>query len=265
MCGSPDAVVGLVRRERLSAHDPVGGRLYADVSRGVGHGDVRVGVRVLYPRVGNSRQYHSRTKAFACFKEWSGRTVLEIGTGMGGDLSRFLSVGADAVGVDLSSGACEATTRRLELWDLPQRFARADAIHLPFPDAPFDLVWSRGVFHHIAAAIAEARRVLRPGTEMRLMLYHHPSWVALALWVRWALLRGKPATGLRQVVAEHMESPGTLALTRRELLDLVADLEDVDLKSRRHVLGSQGPARRRLAGSRLGWCRASAATPKVAC
>jgi cyclopropane fatty-acyl-phospholipid synthase-like methyltransferase len=53
--------------------------------------------------------------AFAKFAATAGLRVLEVGTGTGGDLSRFLETGAEAVGIDLSPAAVASTTRRLKL------------------------------------------------------------------------------------------------------------------------------------------------------
>lgn len=195
--------------------------------------------------------------SFADFPRQSDARVLEVGTGMGGDLSRFLAAGAKAVGVDLSLAAVVATSARLRLWHQPGTVARTDALLLPFGDDSFDLVWSWGVLHHtgdIERAISEVRRVLKPGGEARLMLYHRPSWVALAAWGRWALLAGKPFQGLARVVAEHIESPGTLALTTGEIKNLMAPFSDVEIR----VVGTYWdrkfvPLLGRVAGSKLGW------------
>ena len=194
---------------------------------------------------------------FADFRRWSGKRVLEVGIGMGGDLRRFLGAGAVAAGIDLSPTAVEATAERLRLANLPRRAARADALRLPVGDETVDLVWSWGVLHHtgdIASAIGETHRVLRPGGALRIMLYHRPSWVALAAWGRWSLLTGHPFRGMKRTVADHIESPGTLALTKREIRDLLVDFEDVRVR----VVGTHWdrkfvPVLGRLLGSRLGW------------
>jgi hypothetical protein len=86
------------------------------------------------------------------------------------------------------------------------------------------------------------------------MLYHRPSWVAIAAWIRWSLLGGKPFRGLKRTVADHVESPGTMALTVDELRDLLVDFADVQIR----VVGTYWdrafvPVLGTLAGSRLGW------------
>jgi hypothetical protein len=74
------------------------------------------------------------------------------------------------------------------------------------------------------------------------------------LWTRWALLTGHPRRTLGDVVAEHMESPGTKAYTQRELRGLFSGFRAVSF--RRYVT----PYDRRVAGPianltgpRFGW------------
>jgi hypothetical protein len=65
--------------------------------------------------------------------------------------------------------------------------------------------------------VREVRRVLAPSGEARVMLYGWHSWVAYWLWLRHALMMGRPWRSLTQVIAAHMESPATQAYTRREV------------------------------------------------
>jgi SAM-dependent methyltransferase len=54
-----------------------------------------------------------------------------------------------------------------------------DAERMDFPDESFDFVWSWGVIHHSANTrqiIKEMHRVLRPGGEARIMVYHRNFW-----------------------------------------------------------------------------------------
>jgi hypothetical protein len=61
------------------------------------------------------------------------------------------------------------------------------------------------------------------------MLYARVSWVALRFWVRHALLAGRPFRSVADVLAHHMESPGTKAYTKRELRRLFAATDDLRL------------------------------------
>jgi ubiquinone/menaquinone biosynthesis C-methylase UbiE len=193
---------------------------------------------------------------FADFPSASGCRLLEIGLGMGSDFVRFARAGAIASGIDLTERAVEITRRRLATEALTADVRVADAEDLPFQDACFDIVYSWGVLHHTtdtARAVSEAIRVLAPGGQLKLMLYHRRSWVAVAAWARFCLLRGRPLTGLRAAVA-HVESPGTQAFTSPEVREMLHDVEDVSLTpsltvwDRRFVPGISS-----LFGDRFGW------------
>ncbi len=67
------------------------------------------------------------------------------------------------------------------------------------------------------------------------------------------MLGGRPFQGLKRVVADHVESPGTLALTVPELHRLLAAFDRVQVR----VVGTYWdgkfvPCLGRIAGSRLG-------------
>ncbi|MGH7646884.1 MAG: methyltransferase domain-containing protein, partial [Gemmatimonadaceae bacterium] len=67
-----------------------------------------------------------------------------------------------------------------------------------------------------ARAIREVHRVLRPGGEARIMIYHARSIVGALLWTRYGLLAGQPGVGLAKIYADHLESPGTKAYSVRD-------------------------------------------------
>lgn len=195
--------------------------------------------------------------AFAQFERWRGRRVLEIGIGLGTDFIGFVRAGADAVGVDLTEAAVGAVRERLGQEGLEAEVRTADAESLPFEDASFDFVYSYGVLHHTpdtARATAEVRRVLRPDGEARIMLYSRRSWLALGAWLRWGLGRGRPWKSIADVLAEHLESPGTKAYTQAELDKLFAGFSDVRYVRNvtpydRRVVGPLAD----LTGPRFGW------------
>jgi SAM-dependent methyltransferase len=98
--------------------------------------------------------------------------VLDVGCGIGGPC-RFLArqTGCRVVGVDLTEefcGVAEDLNRRTGLADRVS-IQQADALHLPFPAASFDVVWTQHVSMNIEdkpALYAEFRRVVKPGGRL---------------------------------------------------------------------------------------------------
>jgi len=167
---------------------------------------------------------------FAGFSSSKGLKVLEIGVGMGADYLEWLKAGAQASGIDLSSASLERARRRCQRAGYVHDLWVADAENLPFPENSFDVVYSYGVMHHspdTQRCLQEAWRVLKPGGQARIMLYHHPSLTGLMLWLRYGLFRGK---SLRQSVYEHLESPGTKTFTQAEVRSLMRDYSDLEFK-----------------------------------
>jgi malonyl-CoA O-methyltransferase len=99
--------------------------------------------------------------------------VLDVGCGTGAMLLALGAGGAGtafAAGVDLAHGMHRVAARALPA----ARLAGGDAEALPFRDAAFDLVASASAFQwlpDLAPALAEARRVLRPGGTLALALF----------------------------------------------------------------------------------------------
>ncbi len=101
-----------------------------------------------------------------------GRDVLEVGCGTGLILQRLARLAHTARGVDLSEGMlAHARTRGLDV-------TQADATHLPFPDASFDIAVSFKVMAHVEdvrTALAEMARVVRPGGYVAVEFYNRRS------------------------------------------------------------------------------------------
>ena len=99
--------------------------------------------------------------------------VLELGVGTGKNIP-YYPEGADVVAVDISEKMLAEARRRASSLDHDVRLELADAQALPYPDDSFDTVVGTFVFCSIPEpelALAEARRVLRPGG--RLLLLEH--------------------------------------------------------------------------------------------
>lgn len=115
----------------------------------------------------------------------SGR-VLEIGVGTG-RIALPLSQHAGAVfGLDLSWPMMERLRRKQQ--HEPVYLAQGDALHLPYPEAAFDVALAVHVFHLIPGwrgAVEELRRVLRP--DGRLV----SAWGGMRYGDLWGELRGR--------------------------------------------------------------------------
>ena len=97
-----------------------------------------------------------------------GERVLDIGSGPGflaAEMAAEVGPGGRVHGIDPSESMLAGARRR----GAPVEYGTGDALALPFPDEHFDVAVSTQVYEYvedIAAALAEARRVLRPGGRL---------------------------------------------------------------------------------------------------
>ncbi len=112
------------------------------------------------------------------FDRHSGETVLEIGGGMGNDLSQFAKNGSITTDFDLSGGHLELAKENFELQGLKGTFIHGDAENLPSPNESFDVVYSNGVIHHTPntyQVVDHIHRILHPGGKAIIMIYAEDS------------------------------------------------------------------------------------------
>jgi SAM-dependent methyltransferase len=95
-------------------------------------------------------------------------SFLELGANWGRWTIAAARAGLDATGIDPSLGATRAARRVARQLNVDADYLVADARHLPFADASFDVVFSYSVLQHFAPsdveeALRETARVLKPG------------------------------------------------------------------------------------------------------
>ena len=193
-----------------------------------------VGSREFFDEVERHRydEYAPWMREVMGFNDFPGQRLLEVGCGMGTDLLQFARGGAQVTGVDLTPRSIEISRRHLSLYGQSGEFALADCEMLPFADESFDVAYSNGVLHHTpdtAGAVREIHRVLRPGGQTRVMLYHRRSfgfWTQVILLhgiLRAEFLRGNSTA---DIMSKHVEvnqgggRPLVKAYSRREAREL---------------------------------------------
>lgn len=197
-------------------------------------GDLKPGSMEWFERIEEQRySVEPFIHQVAQFTRHRGKKVLEVGVGAGTDHLQWARAGCQCFGVDLTEAGIETTRKRLSCYGLESQLQRVDAERLPYSDATFDIVYSWGVIHHSERPeqiAAEIHRVLKPGGTFIGMVYGRHSLLVLKLWVRQALLKGRPWRSPADIVWHNVESPGTKAYTAREVHGLLAGFSSVTLK-----------------------------------
>ncbi|MFE0025050.1 methyltransferase domain-containing protein [Amycolatopsis sp. NPDC059021] len=117
--------------------------------------------------------YYERPAMLELAGEVTGRRILDAGCGAGPLFAALRDRGAVLTGIDASAGILEQARRRLGA-EADLRVADL-AGPLPFPDEAFDDVVASLVLHYLrdwGPALAELRRVLRPGGRLIVSVDH---------------------------------------------------------------------------------------------
>jgi ubiquinone/menaquinone biosynthesis C-methylase UbiE len=150
---------------------------------------------------------------------YRGKQVLEVGCGLGIDLSYWAQNGAQVTGIDLSSTAIELARLNLAQRGLRASLHIMDGERLAFEDNSFDMVYAHGVLQYTADArrmLDEIYRVLRPGGETILGVYNRYSWLNLL-------------SHLAFVELEHEDAPMLRKHSVREVTELLAAFAEIRL------------------------------------
>jgi 2-polyprenyl-3-methyl-5-hydroxy-6-metoxy-1,4-benzoquinol methylase len=198
----------------------------------VRHSAEEVGTRRYFDEV-EARKYfvEPHIPRFAEFDRWNGRTVLEIGCGIGTDTINFARAGAHVTAVDLSPNSLDLARRRAKVYGLSEhiRFFEANAENLSeiVPREKYDLVYSFGVIHHSPHPERIVRQIrdhyVRPGSSLKLMVYSRYSWKVfwiLATYGHCAFWK------LDELIARHSEAQTGCPVTYSYSPDSVRRLLD---------------------------------------
>lgn len=194
------------------------------------HSPEPVGTRAYFDQV-RQRKYlvEPHIPRFAEFERWQGKRVLEIGCGIGTDTMSFAAAGARVTAVDLSEKSLELARKRAEVYGYHNRVeffhANAEELSATVPVHAYDLVYSFGVIHHTPhpeKVLRQIRQYVRPGSELRIMLYHRHATKVLNILLQEG--RGQ-FWKLNELIARHSEAqtgcPVTYSYTRREARKLL--------------------------------------------
>jgi demethylmenaquinone methyltransferase/2-methoxy-6-polyprenyl-1,4-benzoquinol methylase len=138
----------------------------------------------------------------------AGERLLDVGAGTGASTAELARHGAYPVGLDFSLGMLAAGRQARP--GLP--LLAGDALALPFADASFAAVTISFALRNVAdpgAALAELRRVTRPGGRLVVCEFSHPTNRAFRTAYLSYLIRGLPAVA--RVVSSNPEAYGYLA------------------------------------------------------
>jgi SAM-dependent methyltransferase len=114
------------------------------------------------------------------FAGFANQRLLDVGCGLGNDLSRFARGGALVTGVDLSPKAVELAQANFSQRGLTGQFHVMNGEALEFQDSSFDVVYCHTVLHFTPdphRMVREIHRVLRPGGRAILMTVNRNSWL----------------------------------------------------------------------------------------
>lgn len=174
---------------------------------------------------------------FSEFPRWNNKKVLEIGCGIGTTTINFARHGAQVTAIDLSEKSLELAGSRASVYGMQDRikFYQGSAEELTrfVPVEPYDLIYSFGVIHHTPnpeQVIQQIRHYIKPGTIVKLMVYHRYSWKTLSIL---ATLGKFQFWRLEELVARYSEAqtgcPVTYTYTKDQVKQLLSGYKIEDL------------------------------------
>lgn len=134
----------------------------------------------------------------------SGRTLLDVGCGLGESSVMFAELGADVTSNDLSSEMLVLTSRLAARRGLSVTTCHGPAENLDLPPGSFDVVYAANVIHHLSDADAFYQailRLLKPG----------------GVFISWDPVKYNPAINIYRRMASEVRSEDEYPLGMADL------------------------------------------------
>lgn len=163
------------------------------------------------------------------FNGFAGKSILDVGCGVGNDLSRFARGAAEVYGIDLAERSIELARENFRLRELQGTFEVMNGEEMTFSDARFDVVYCHTVLHFTPEPqrmVQEIFRVLKPGGLAIMMTVNRRSWLNF-------LHR------LVKVEIDHLDAPVFYSYTRAEFQALLSPFREVTIVPERFPVATK--------------------------
>ncbi len=186
---------------------------------------------------------HKYIKRFVEARQFAGKKLLEIGSGIGTDLVYFKSCGAEVTAIDITKSSLDTCKKRFAFYGYSGEFKQMNAENLSFADESFDIVYSFGVLHHLTnteQAVQEIQRVMKSGGRAFIRVNAKGWWYYLRIMLWQGIIQGKLFRMPKQEVINRnttiaKESPLVKYYSQKEVRQLCSPL--TILRIQRNYLG----------------------------
>lgn len=169
------------------------------------HSSKEVGSKEYFDEVEAKKYFvEKHIPSFAEFSKWNGKSVLELGCGIGTDSINFARAGAHLTVVELSDVSLDICKQRFQVFGLSARFINANIEEIDkILTEKFDLIYSFGVIHHTIQpknVVNAVYNLLKDTGEFRFMVYSKISYKMF-----WLMMENKICdiqNGLQMVLSQ---------------------------------------------------------------
>lgn len=202
------------------------------------HSKKELGTKEYFDEVEKRRyEVEPHILEFADFRNCKGKSVLEIGCGIGTDTISFARNGASVTAIDLSEKSIDITKQRFDIYGEQGRILYADAENLSLfleGDEKFDLIYSFGVIHHTpnpSRVLDEIRKFSNEDTIIKLMFYSKYSWKGIGFFLQYGWkFRFDYVKTIKYFAEAQLNCPIANVYTKKDLECLFHDFEIVEIK-----------------------------------